>query len=159
MAEGMGKFSGTAFSGGLSGVMDKGLTFASDMMSNLVSGAKDTASDNLQKTTIGGRMAANIDADNAANLAEITKEDNGVPSPGAVGQDGKDGGPSGPGNNVGNPLASGESTSMDTGKSAGGSFDGGGSISSGGGSSVSLDDYAAGLASYDPGKIGLPDEE
>jgi hypothetical protein len=51
-----------------SGAMDKGLTFASDMMSNLVSGAKDTASDNLQKTTTGGRMAANIDADNAANL-------------------------------------------------------------------------------------------
>jgi P-type conjugative transfer protein TrbL len=48
MAEGMGKFAGATFSGGLSGARDKGLTFASVMMSNLVSGAKETAADNLQ---------------------------------------------------------------------------------------------------------------
>jgi hypothetical protein len=34
-----------------------------------MSGAKETAADNLQKTTTGGRMTANIDAANAANLA------------------------------------------------------------------------------------------
>jgi hypothetical protein len=157
MAEGMGKFAGAAFSDGLSGAMDKGLTFASDMMSNLVSGAKDTVADNLQMTTTGGRMSANIDADNAANLAEMEKAENDESTPGG-GQDGKVGN-IGTANDDGSAPMPGTFASANAGGDAGGTFDGGGSLSPGAATSASMDDYASGLASYDPGKIGLPDDK
>lgn len=72
MAEGMGKFAGAAFGGGLSGAMGKGLTFASDMMANMVSGAKDAAAESLQEKTMGGAMSSHIDAKGAIDAAQST---------------------------------------------------------------------------------------
>ncbi len=123
MAEGMGKFAGASFSGGLAGAMDRGLTFASDMVANMATGVKDAAGDsiqqvkeNLQRSTIGGHVSANIDANNATNMAEKHAEGN---EPGNT--------PSSGGNSDrggGSAAAAGNADG-----NAGGAFDGGGSIS------------------------------
>ncbi|MDR1744514.1 MAG: P-type conjugative transfer protein TrbL [Planctomycetota bacterium] len=68
-AQGGGMFTGAQGVGGLAGVMSMGMRSAGDFMTNLASGAGTTMKENLQKTTSGGAVSANIDANRQANAA------------------------------------------------------------------------------------------
>lgn len=55
--------------GGLAGAMSSGLRSAGDFMANLAAGTGGSAKESLQRTTMGGAVSANIDADRQANMA------------------------------------------------------------------------------------------
>ncbi len=170
---------------GLAAAMSGGLSFAYNMAANLASGAAGAVKDDLQKSTLGGKVSAMIEA-NAQTQGEDDGGDGGDDSgggddagPGGAGGDGSgDGQDSSPdGQSGGNPSGgSGGSDSPDF---------GGGAISSGSGDSwfeKGWDDLSAesnqsqsgiwgsaggdsafdkewndAIANHDPSKVGLLD--
>ncbi len=90
---GAGLFSGASGGGGLSGAMSSGLRSAGDFMANLASGAGSSAKESLQKSTAGGAVSANIDADRQANMAahEAAKAESEGEGDGGGGGGGDDG--------------------------------------------------------------------
>ncbi len=68
-AQGGGMFTGAPSAGGLTGVMSMGMRSAGDFMANLASGTGTAMKENLQRTTSGGAVSANIDANRQANTA------------------------------------------------------------------------------------------
>ncbi len=168
-----GMFTGGGGSGGggLSGAMSTGLRAAGDFMANLASGAAETSKDNIQRETTGGKMSANIDADRATNMADWAaakeeggEENGGDAGSGAVsaegGADKGDCGTSSTANDISSPggATTAPSSADAVGTDTGGDFDWGGSIS-GGGTDVAADEWQKALDSYDPSKIGLPDDK
>ncbi len=163
--------------GGLSGAMSGGLRAAGDFMANLASGAMDAGKDKVQEDSVGGQISANIDAHRAESQATASAAAKGADG-GDTGGDGggagaapDGGGDSGGGSEEGGGdpggVSSGASSSGGTGYSAGtgttadtdsGGADWGGAISGGSCDSAS-DEWQAALESYDPSKIGLPDDK
>ncbi|MDR1613099.1 MAG: P-type conjugative transfer protein TrbL [Planctomycetota bacterium] len=129
MADGGGRFAGAALSGGLAGAMSKGLTFASDMMTNMVSGAKDAAAESVQRRTLGGAVSAHIESNAATGAAnrQAAAADAGADAPSGS-----------------------SATEAATPNSSGGSEPAAGVMFDGGGIS--------GVEAYDKSKIGLPDD-
>ncbi|MCD8349180.1 MAG: P-type conjugative transfer protein TrbL [Planctomycetaceae bacterium] len=162
---------GGGSSGGLSGAMSTGLRAAGDFMANLASGAAETSKDTIQRETTGGKMSANIDADRATNMADWAaankkggEENGGDAGGGAVAADGgTDNGGGGINSTAGDTPSPGGATAAPdaanaVGADTGGGFDWGGSIS-GGDNDAAADEWQKALDSYDPSKIGLPDDK
>lgn len=160
MMNGGGLFKGGGeFGGGLSGAMSAGLRTAGDFMANLASGAVGAEKESLQKSTAGGAVSANIDADRQANSAEREAKQ---ADSGASGGNSDDGGTGGAATaaNGGDDDAEGVISSGSGGVSStnGDALNGGASFGQGDpGLSEADREWQAALDGYDPGKIGLPD--
>ena len=154
--------------GGLAGAMSSGLSFAYHMAANLASGAAGAVKDDLQKSTVGGRMSAMIEAN--SQVQEDGDGEDGDKDDGTGGGDGEDGGggagPTGAGGLDGGSSGTGGADPQ--GENTGGSSSGGfgwndspdfdaGAISSGSGDSAFDKEWNDAIANYDPSKIGLPD--
>ncbi len=175
MQNNTGMFTGGGGGGGLSGAMSGGLRAAGDFMANLASGAMDAGKDKVQEDSVGGQVSANIDAHRAESQATA--------SAAAKGADGGDTGgdagraaatPDGGGDNGGGSEGGGSDPGGVNGASAGitgdsagtgttGDMDSGGAewggAISGGTGDAAADEWQAALDSYDPSKIGLPDDK
>ena len=116
-------------------------------------------------------MSAKIDADRATNMADwaAAKEKGGGENGGDAGsgavaaEGGADNGDSGTSSTAGDMSSPGGAPAAPdaanaVGADTGGDFDWGGSISGGGNDAVA-DEWQKALDSYDPSKIGLPDDK
>ena len=150
--------------GGLAGAMSSGLSFAYNMAANLASGAAGAVKDDLQKSTVGGKVSAMIEANSQAQQGG----DGGGDGDGGGGTDGGDGadggGEAGPTDMGGTDGGGADPQSGDAGGGTSGAFSGSdspnfdaGAISSGSGDSAFDKEWNDAIANYDPGKIGLPD--
>lgn len=149
---GEGEAKGGGKSGGLAGAMSSGLSFAYNMAANLASGTTSTMKDDLQKSTVGEKMSAMIEAN-----SQVQGEDgDGGSAP--TGAGGMDGGETGSGSGGADPQGGnvGEGSSGGFGGNDSPDFDAG-AISSGSGDSAFDKEWNDAIASYDPNKIGLPD--
>lgn len=161
---GGGEAKGGGMSGGLAGAMSSGLSFAYNMAANLASGAAGAVKDDLQKSTVGGKVSAMIEANSQAQGDDGDGGDDG----GTGGGDGADGdggaGPTDAGGMDGGGSGGADPQDGNAGDSLSSGFGGddspdfdAGAISSGGGDSAFDKEWNDAIANYDPSKIGLPD--
>ncbi len=152
---GEGGSKGASAAGGLAAAMSGGLSFAYNMAANLASGAAGAVKDDLQKTTLGGKMSAQMEAS--------TQTKGGGGGSGDEKSSGKDGGDdtggidgNGAGESPGGADSGGESPS-DGVEGGDNPFLEAGAISSGSGDSGFGSEWDDAIANYDPSTIGIPD--
>lgn len=157
-----GDSAASAASGGLAAAMSGGLSFAYNMVSNLASGAAGAVKDDLQKSTVGGKMSAMIEAN-----SQMQGGNDGAKDGGGGSENGGDAGQGAAGESAG-VQAGGISTDTASQGGDGGGADSSansdspnfdfGAISSGSGDSAFDREWNEAIASYDPKKVGLLDE-
>jgi P-type conjugative transfer protein TrbL len=159
-----GDSKGEAGMGGLAGAMSSGLSFAYNMAANLASGAAGAVKDDLQKSTVGGRMSAMIEANQQTQGGDDNQGDDGDGGSGGdsggdpTGAGGMDGGGDGGGSGGADQSAGSAVGSAFGGADNGGEPDfGAGAISSGDEGSPWGSEWDNAIKNFDPGKVGLPD--